>query len=116
MTRTTQSLIRLVDDDESVLKAQSLFLEMAGFKVKAYNSAISFLDNDDFSVTGCLVLDVRMPHMSGIELQNELIRRGCDLPIIFLSAHGDIEMAVDAVHRGAKTFLVKPPRLEKLLE
>ena len=116
MTKITQSLIRLVDDDESVLKAQSLFLEMAGFKVKSYNSALSFLEKDDFSVTGCIVLDVRMPHMSGIELQNELIRRRCDLPIIFLSAHGDIEMAVEAVHKGAKTFLVKPPRLDKLLE
>ncbi|WP_301204193.1 response regulator transcription factor, partial [Turicimonas muris] len=87
-----------------------------GFKVKSYNSALSFLEKDDFSVTGCIVLDVRMPHMSGIELQNELIRRRCDLPIIFLSAHGDIEMAVEAVHKGAKTFLVKPPRLDKLLE
>lgn len=115
MTKKSQSLVRLVDDDESVLKAQSLFLEMAGFKVRAYNTALSFLEKDDFSITGCLILDVRMPHMSGLELQNELIRRKCDLPVIFLSAHGDIEMAVEAVQKGAKTFLVKPPKLEKLL-
>ncbi len=116
MNKSSQPLIRLVDDDASVLKAQSLFLEVAGYEVKSYSSALEFLENDDFSKLGCLVLDVRMPKMSGLELQNELNRRKVFLPIIFLSAHGDIEMAVEAVHKGALNFLVKPPSLDKLLQ
>lgn len=116
MNKSSQPLIRLVDDDASVLKAQSLFLEVADYEVKSYSSALEFLENDDFSKLGCLVLDVRMPKMSGLELQNELNRRKVLLPIIFLSAHGDIEMAVEAVHKGALNFLVKPPILDKLLQ
>lgn len=116
MNKSSQPLIRLVDDDASVLKAQSLFLEVAGYEVKSYSSALEFLEHDDFSKLGCLVLDVRMPKMSGLELQNELNRRKVFLPIIFLSAHGDIEMAVEAVHKGALNFLAKPPSLDKLLQ
>lgn len=108
-------IVRLVDDDEHLLKAQSTFLRMANLEVKTYSSAMQFLEEDDLSIPGCLILDVRMPRMSGIELQAEMKRRNLDLPIIFLSAHGDIEMAVEAVQRGAKTFLTKPPSLEKLI-
>ena len=83
--------------------------------VRRYSSAQTFLDEDDPDVPGVLVLDVRMPGMSGIELQAELKRRKIDLPVIFLSAHGDIEMAAEAVRAGAMNFLVKPPKPEKLL-
>ena len=110
-----KALIRIVDDDETVRRALSLFLSMADWRVKAYASAIELLDADDPAEPGCMILDVRMPGTSGIELHEELCRRGSDIPVIFLSAHGDIEMAVEAVHRGAKTFLVKPPQPEKLL-
>lgn len=116
ISMTKETLIRLIDDEESVLRAQSTFLTMAGYRVQCYQGALAFLEQDDFSVPGCLVLDVRMPQMSGIELQNVMLERKIDLPIIFLSAHGDIEMAVEAVRKGAKSFLVKPPQLDKLTD
>ena len=110
------SLVRIVDDEADVRDSVSLFLQMAGLHVASYSGAREFLERDDFARPGCVVLDVRMPDMTGIELQHEFGSRGIDLPIIFLSAHGDIEMAVKAVQRGAVDFLVKPPEPEKLLE
>ena len=108
------ALIRLVDDDETVLRAMRTFLELDDWRVDAHASGEAFLKSD-FSIPGCVVLDVRMPGLSGIEVHQELLKRRIRLPVIFLSAHGDIEMAVDAVQRGARTFLVKPPQPEKLL-
>lgn len=109
-------LVRIIDDDVSILNALTVFLQMADMQVARYENAVQFLDEDDFSIPGVLVLDVRMPGMSGIELQAELKKRRIDLPVVFLSAHGDIEMAAEAVRAGAKNFLVKPPKSEKLLE
>lgn len=106
--------VRIVDDDPSVVRALTAFLEMDDWQVVAYGSGKAFLA-DPQTAPGCVVLDVRMPEMTGIEVQEEMRRRGMTLPIIFLSAHGDIELAVDAVKRGAKTFLVKPPKPGKLL-
>ena len=100
----------MVDDDPTVLKALQTYLELADFVVRTYEGAEAFLEKDDPETPGCVVLDVRMPRMSGIELHRELLRRKIDLPVIFLSGHGDIEMAVAAVKAGAKTFLVKPPK------
>ena len=114
--RKAQSVVRIVDDDESILKALSVFLSFDDWRVRTYAGAAAFLASDDFETPGCIILDVRMPGMSGLELFEELLRRGIELPVVFLSAHGDIEMAVEAVRRGAKTFLVKPPKPEKLLE
>jgi FixJ family two-component response regulator len=116
MKKEIKPLVRLIDDDETVLRAEASFLEIAGINVRCYRGAQAFLKEDDFTVPGCIVLDVRMPGMSGIELQTELKSKDVRLPIIFLSAHGDIEMAVEAVKRGALNFLTKPPRLDKLLE
>jgi FixJ family two-component response regulator len=110
------SLVRVVDDEADVRDSVCLFLQMADMEVAAYASAAEFLAKDDFERPGCVILDVRMPGMTGIELQRELDVRGIDLPIIFLSAHGDIEMAVKAVQNGAVDFLVKPPEPGKLLE
>ena len=115
MTNSISPVVRLVDDDYTVLDALTVFLEMADMTVRRYSSAQAFLDEDDPDVPGVLVLDVRMPGMSGIELQAELKRRKIDQPVIFLSAHGDIEMAAEAVRAGAMSFLVKPPKPEKLL-
>lgn len=112
MTNSISPLVRLVDDDYTVLDALTVFLEMADMTVRRYSSAQAFLNEDDTDIPGVLVLDVRMSGMSGIELQAE---RKIDLPIIFLSAHGDIEMAAEAVRAGAMNFLVKPPKPEKLL-
>ncbi len=109
-------LIRLIDDDPTVSASLSFVLEVAGLRVKAYPSAQAFLSLDDFTVPGCLLLDVRMPEMSGLELQNRMKHEGIALPIVFLSAHGNIEMAVAAVQNGAVDFLVKPPRPKKLVE
>ena len=108
-------LIRLVDDDPSVCESLALVLEVAGLQVKGYSSALDFLAWDDREREGCLLLDVRMPEMTGLELQRRLRSEGVDLPIVFLSAHGDIEMALRAVREGAVDFLVKPPRPETLI-
>lgn len=107
-------IVRIVDDDPTVCESQSFFLRLAGFQTKTFPSAEAFLSQDDPTRPGCIILDVRMNGMTGIELQQELNRRGSDLPIIFLSAHGDIEMAMACVEAGAFNFLVKPPVPEKL--
>ena len=109
-----KALVRLVDDDAGVRDALTAFLQMADYETVAYASAADFLEKDDHNRPGCVVLDVRMPDMNGLELQAEMKRRRITLPIIFLSAHGDIEMAAEAVRAGAKNFLVKPPKPEKL--
>ncbi len=108
-------LIRLVDDDPVVLESLRFMLEMAGLEVVCYPSAAAFLESDAREREGCLLLDVRMPEMSGLELQRRLKNVGNDLPVVFLSAHGDIKMAVQAVHDGAVDFLVKPPEAEELV-
>lgn len=108
-------VIRIVDDDQTVRNALTVFLQMADLNVRCYESAGRFLNEDDFTRPGVVILDVRMPEMNGIECQMEMKRRRIELPIIFLSAHGDIEMAAEAVRAGAKNFLVKPPKSEKLL-
>ncbi len=114
---TQQSaLIRIVDDDPTVCEAQSFFLRLAGFDVVSYNNPLDFFRFDDHRRPGCVILDVRMPQMSGIEVQVRMQKEGINLPVIFLSAHGDIEMAIGCVKRGAFNFLVKPPEPEKLSE
>lgn len=112
----TTMLVRLVDDDEELLKSTAFLLRMAGFDVLTYASAESFLELDDATWPGCLVLDQRMPGMTGMELQEAMVERSETLPIIFLSAHGDIPMAMQAVHRGAEDFLVKPADPQVLIE
>lgn len=87
------TLIRLVDDDESLLFSTKILLEALGWKVAAYNSPTEFLVRDNLSIPGCAVLDVRMPQMTGLEVQETLIERGfAHFPLIFLSGHGDIQM------------------------
>lgn len=109
-------LIRLVDDDPTVAESLTFVLEVAGLQVKSYDSAERFLAFDDEAREGCLLLDVSMPGMTGLELQSRMRALGRDLPIVFLSAHGDIEMALECVRAGAVDFLVKPPRPEKLVD
>lgn len=99
---------RIVDDDDGDREALAFMLESSGWKVQAYSSARDFLVNDAPSQPGCVVLDVRMPGMTGLELQEEMNRRGFRLPIIFLTAHGDVAMAVGAMQKGAVNFLLKP--------
>lgn len=108
-------LIRIVDDDEQFVASQKMLIESLGWEVAAFSSALDFLTEDSLERPGCLILDVRMPTMTGLELQQELEKRGCQLPIIFLSAHGDIEMAVHTMRHGAVDFLQKPVEPQKLL-
>lgn len=115
MTQNDAPLVRVVDDDAEQLKSLAFLLRMGGWEVLAYQSAASFLEMDDPRRPGCLILDHRMPGMTGMELQEALVERGSLLPVIFLSAHGDIPMAMQAVHRGAMDFLVKPAAPEALL-
>ena len=104
---TPLPLIRLVDDDADVLEGLQFLLESEGWRVAAYASAEAFLTADAPSTPGCLVLDFHMPQMTGLELQKVMTERGYNLPIIFLTGHGDIDLAVAAVRRGAVDFLQK---------
>ncbi len=104
---TPLPIIRLVDDDADVLDGLQFLLESEGWRVAAYTSANAFLTADAPSVPGCLVLDFHLPEMTGLELQQLMIERGYNLPIIFLTGHGDIDLAVAAVRRGAVDFLQK---------
>lgn len=109
-------LIRIVDDDASVRDALIYMLDLEGFNIVAYSSAEEFLVNDMPSRPGVVVLDVRMNGMSGTQLQEEMIRRRNKTPIIFLTGHGDIDMAVKAMRNGAFHFLQKPVDTEKLVK
>ena len=106
-------LARIVDDEETVRNSESFTLRVAGIQTVVYESAEDFLEHDDMRHPGCVVLDVRMPGMSGLELQEEMTRRGIDLPILFISGHGDIPMAVSALKRGAHDFCEKPVAPDK---
>lgn len=108
-------LVRIVDDDSDLRAAIRFLLESEGWEVADYYSAADFLLNDDTKIPGCLILDVRMPEMTGVELQSELKQHVREIPIVFLSAHGDIEMAVKTLHEGAVDFLTKPVQEDKLV-
>ena len=103
-----QAIVYVVDDDEAVRDAVLMLLASGGFSGAGFPTAEDFLDSCDLCNPGCIVLDVRMPGMSGLELQRHLNSRDCLLPIIFVTGHGDIPMAVDAVKAGAVEFLLKP--------
>lgn len=100
------ALVRIVDDEADLREALSFVLDMEGWKTVTYGRAEDFFTGDSPSEPGCVVLDVRMPGMSGIEAQHEMRSRGIALPIIFLTGHGDVDMAVGAVQDGAFDFLL----------
>ncbi|MEJ2258091.1 MAG: response regulator transcription factor, partial [Woeseiaceae bacterium] len=106
----------VVDDDEGVRDGLSLLLDTVEQEHELFDSAYDFLDYYDSSRRGCLVLDIRMPRMTGLDLQMKLIEMGSDLPIIFITGHGDIPMAVEAMRRGAVDFIRKPFREYDLLD
>ena len=109
-------LIRVIDDDDSVRRSWAFLLSGESYDVVTFADANSFLASSDFRRYGAILLDVRMPNMSGLELQNKLKAMGCDLPIIFISGHGDIDMAVNTLKNGAVDFLQKPVNDTRLLE
>ena len=115
MDAGSEPCVFLVDDDSSVLRALKRALSTHGLKVAAYGSAHEFLASYDAGVEGCLVLDINMPGMSGLELQDVLVDHQCTLPIIFLTGHGDIPASVRAMKQGAADFLTKPADTEQLI-
>ena len=115
MTEGT-STVFVVDDDEAVRNGLRLLFKSVGLTAVTYPSATAFLAEYDHNRAGCLVLDVRMPGMSGLELQHELNSRGAILPVIFMTGHGDVPMAVDAMQQGAFDFVQKPFRDQDLLD
>jgi two-component system response regulator FixJ len=106
----------IVDDDDGIREGLSLLLETVGQDCELYNSAIEFLDAYDLNKSGCLVLDIRMPRMTGLDLQEKLNEIRSTLPIIFITGHGDVPMAVEAMRRGALDFIRKPFREQDLLD
>ena len=106
----------VVDDDEPVRDAIGMLLDSVDIPHESYATAQDFLDDHDSSRRGCLVLDIRMPGMDGMELQKKLNEKHSILPIIFVTGHGDVPMAVDAMKEGAVDFIQKPYREEALLQ
>lgn len=108
-------IVHIVDDEEAVRDSIALLLRSVGLASRQYQDAHEFLATYRGGESGCLVLDVRMPRMTGLELQQEINRRGWTLPLIFITAHGDVPMAVEAMREGAIDFLQKPFNDEELI-
>ncbi len=106
----------VVDDDPSVLRALARLIGAAGYRVKTYDQAAAFLESRLPKGPNCLVLDLRMPGLGGLDVQRELAGRGLRLPVIFLTGHGDVPSSVEAMKAGALDFLTKPVRGTDLLE
>lgn len=111
-----EAVVVVIEDDASVHAAVKELIEFVGLKVKLYASAGAFLEAPIPNTTSCLVLDVRLPDVSGIKLQEKLSRAGVDVPIVFISAYADVAMAVSAMKAGAVDFLTKPFRCQDLLD
>ena len=111
----TEPLIRIVDDDAAVLEGLAFILEGEGWKVRTSDSAEKFLREDAPSVPGCLILDINMPGMNGLDLQRTMRDRGYGLPIIFLTGHGDIDVAISTIRLGAVEFLQKTCDNDRLI-
>ncbi len=109
-------VVYIIDDDDGMRRALSLLLGTVGYATAAFARPQDFLARFKPEEAGCLVLDIRMPEMSGLELQQHLNRSGCMLPIIFITGHGDVPMAVQAMRNGAFEFIQKPFRDQDLLD
>ncbi|MBC3918951.1 response regulator transcription factor [Undibacterium sp. CY18W] len=112
---TTKPRVFLVDDQDAILKALSRLLISAELDVTSFHSAQDFLDSGNTNAPGCLVLDLAMPGMTGMNLQQQLVSMSSDLPIIFLTGNGSIDSSVQAMKMGAQDFLTKPVDSDKLL-
>jgi two-component system response regulator FixJ len=108
--------IALIEDDEAILHSLGLLLESRGLSVRGYPSAELFLENLAADVPNCVVADIRMPGLSGLELQHELKKRDAAIPVILITGHGDVAMAVKAIKDGAFDFIEKPFDEERLIE
>jgi FixJ family two-component response regulator len=113
---TAESIVFVIDDDPSFRRSTEMLIESAGVSVQTFSSAEEFLRSRRPDGPACLLLDVRLPHLSGLELQRELTKAGVQIPIIFITGHGDIPMTVQAMKAGAIEFLTKPFREQDLLD
>lgn len=108
--------IYIVDDDPDVLHAMSMLLQSTGLTTDTHNSGQEFLNRNIPQLVGCVILDVRMPNMSGLQLQLEIKRQNPNLPVVFVTGHGDVPMAVQAMKNGAIEFLQKPFRDQEFID
>lgn len=113
---STSGIIHLVDDDEAIRKSAGFMLRTSGFSVHAYASGVEFLKTVKTTDAGCVLLDVRMPDMDGLQVQAAMLERGIDMPVIVLTGHGDVAVAVKAMKAGAVDFLEKPFQKAALLD
>lgn len=116
MTRQSEPTVHIVDDDDAVRDALGELLNSVGFSSRAFASANEFLPHLESDPSGCILLDVRMPGIDGLQLHQTLLQRDCLMPVIFVTSHGDVPMAVDALHQGAFDFIEKPWREQTLLD
>jgi two-component system response regulator FixJ len=110
-----EKLVHIVDDDDSVRRSAAFMLKLAGFNIESYVSGVAFLKEANSAKRGCVLLDLRMPEMDGLQVQQEMARRGIDMPVVILTGHGDIAFAVKAMRCGAVNFIEKPYEKEDLL-
>jgi two-component system response regulator FixJ len=108
-------LVHIVDDDESVRRSVAFMLKHAGYQVENHLSGVEFLKVAKVAQRGCVLLDMRMPEMDGIQVQQQMAIRGVDMPVVVLTGHGDIALAVKAMRHGAVNFIEKPYEKEELL-
>lgn len=108
-------IVHVVDDDEAIQSSLELLLDLHGYSVRSYPTGTNFLETVDAGHTGCILLDVHMPGLSGLEVQKELRERRCPLPVIIMTGQGDIGMAISAMKSGAADFIEKPYSSELLL-
>lgn len=113
---THSGKVYVVDDDEAVRKSLQLLFRSVGIETELYESGDEFLDQFDSALDGCIVLDIRMPGLSGLEVQKQLAERGVEVPVIFITGHGDVPMAVEAMRLGAFDFVEKPFREQELMD
>ena len=113
---TAKPTVYIVDDDQSIRHAMEFLMRSVGIDYAIFHSADDFLGKYSNELAGCLLLDIRMPGLGGLELQDKLIEMGSTLPIIFITGHGDVPMAVEAMQKGAVDFIQKPFRDQELLE
>jgi two-component system response regulator FixJ len=113
---STSKLIAIIDDNESMQDSLGDLIESGGFEAQRFGSAKAFLESDLHSRAACLIVDVRMPKMSGLELQAKLKQEECNVPIIFITAYDDAEIRAQAMKEGAVEFLAKPFNHQRLLK
>lgn len=116
MSESDKPLVHLVDDDEAIRHSASFMLRLAGYRVQTHKDGVAFLDDLDRLDQGAILLDVQMPQMNGLAVQKELNARGCQMPVVVLTGHGDVSVAVQAMKSGAVNFVEKPYEKQVLLD